>query len=66
MKALWDGLLKMADLNKDKVITIDEWVHVLEKTDKEHEPAWFNDYLTYMFKLFDVSGTRPLLLHSHR
>jgi len=57
MKALWDGLVSMGDRNKDDRIQIDEWVDVLKlgSTDIKLEPKWFLDYMTFMFKLMDVS-----------
>jgi len=60
MKALWDGLISIADKNKDDVISLDEWIDVLKKCDMKNEPKWFNEYLTYMFKLFDVSADNKL------
>jgi len=56
MKALWDGLCKLADTNQDEMISLDEWITLLKSVDPKSEPKWFNDYLTFMFKLFDVSG----------
>lgn len=56
MKALWDGLLKIADKNKDQRIQLDEWIQVLKSSDPKNQSKWLNEYLIYMFKLFDVSG----------
>jgi len=56
MKALWDGLCKIADTNQDEMISIDEWIALLKSVDPKKEPKWFSDYLSFMFKLFDVSG----------
>lgn len=59
MKALWEGLLAIADRNHDKVITIDEWIVLLKEqhpdNPKKGESPWFKDYMTFMFRLFDVS-----------
>jgi len=60
MKALWEGLLKVADQDKNEVISVDEWVNVLKTTNPKNEAKWFHDYMTYMFKLFDVSGDNVL------
>lgn len=57
MKALWDGLCKVADTNHDEMISLDEWVTLLKGVDPKNEPKWFNEYQTFMFKLFDVSST---------
>lgn len=56
LKALWEGLLTIADKNKDQKISVEEWIQVLLNADVKHEPKWMTDYSTYMFKLFDVSG----------
>lgn len=56
LSALWEGLCATADSNKDKIISIDEWVNLLHGTDANHAPKWLDDYATYMFKLFDVSA----------
>uniref|UniRef100_A0A914WG74 EF-hand domain-containing protein n=1 Tax=Plectus sambesii TaxID=2011161 RepID=A0A914WG74_9BILA len=56
MKALWEGLCKMADTNNDQIVSLDEWITLLKGVDPKNEPKWFNEYLTFMFKLFDVSG----------
>jgi hypothetical protein len=71
MKALWEGLKKVgcqvcscpecvgvqeADKNNDELITIEEWIQIIRGTDPKHENPWFMEYLTFMFKLFDVSG----------
>ena len=63
MKALWEGLCKIADTNKDDIVQLDEWITLLKNVDPKNEPKWFNEYLTFMFKLFDVSGT--LLIEPH-
>jgi len=55
MKALWEGLCKIADTNHDDMISLDEWIVLLKGVDPKKEPKWFNEYLTFMFKLFDVS-----------
>jgi hypothetical protein len=58
LKALWEGLVNIADKDKNKIITIDEWIQLLKAQDPSNpksEPKWFNDYLTFLFKLFDVS-----------
>jgi Ca2+-binding EF-hand superfamily protein len=56
MKALWEGLKKEADKNNDELITIEEWITIIRGTDPKHENPWFMEYLTFMFKLFDVSA----------
>lgn len=58
LEALWQGLCKLADSDHDELISLDEWVELLKKVDLKNrtEPRWFNDYQTFMFKLFDVSG----------
>lgn len=38
------------------MISIDEWVTLLAKVDPNKQPKWFNDYSSFMFKLFDVSS----------
>jgi len=60
LQALWDGLLSMADRNKDKVITIDEWIQLMKAQDPKKESKWFDDYMAFMFKLFDVSADKKL------
>jgi len=55
LAALWEGLCKLADADNDQKITIDEWLSVLDKVDPKNEPQWFNNYSSFMFKLFDVS-----------
>jgi len=44
---------------KDERVQIEEWVQVLKigADDPKAEPKWFLDYMTFMFKLMDVSGT---------
>lgn len=61
MKALWEGLVAIADKNKDQKIQLDEWITLLKESDPKKQSKWFNDYLIYMFKLFDVSGMKALL-----
>ena len=61
MKALWDGLKKEADKNNDELISLVEWVTIIKGTDPKHENPWFMEYLTFMFKLFDVSGKLLML-----
>jgi len=56
MKALWEGLCKMADTNHDDIVSLDEWITLLKNVDQKNEPKWFSEYLTFMFKLFDVSA----------
>jgi len=60
MKSLWEGLVGMADSNKDEVIQLDEWVEVLKKSNMQTQPKWFHDYMMFMFKLFDVSADEKL------
>jgi len=62
MKALWDGLLAMGDKNKDERVQIEEWIAVLKigADDQKAEPKWFLDYMTFMFKLMDVSADNRL------
>lgn len=55
LAALWEGLCSIADADKDQLISIDEWIGLLKKTDAKTEPKWFKDYQNFMFKLFDVS-----------
>ncbi|CAD6195730.1 unnamed protein product [Caenorhabditis auriculariae] len=55
LSALWEGLCKLADSDKDQLISIDEWIGLLAKFVHKTEPKWFKDYQNYMFKLFDVS-----------
>lgn len=57
MKALWDGLLTVGDKNSDEKISVDEWVEVLKTTSNNKDVKWFQQYLDFMFKLMDVSGT---------
>jgi len=58
MKALWEGLKLAADKNNDELITIEEWIQIIRGTDPKHENPWFMEYLTFMFKLFDVSDDK--------
>ncbi|UMM18877.1 hypothetical protein L5515_014741 [Caenorhabditis briggsae] len=55
LAALWEGLCSIADADKDQLISIDEWIGLLKKTNAQTEPKWFKDYQNFMFKLFDVS-----------
>lgn len=55
LKALWDGLVTLADRNHDDQVTMDEWIQVLQSGDFQHEPKWFADYGNFIFKLMDVS-----------
>jgi hypothetical protein len=58
LENLWKGLCKVADINRDSLISLDEWVQVLRKVAvKDKDPKkWLDDYAIFMFKLFDVSG----------
>ncbi|KAK0395938.1 hypothetical protein QR680_001498 [Steinernema hermaphroditum] len=59
MEALFQGLCKIADKDHDKLISIFEWIDLLKKVSadvKKNEPKWFIEYLTFLFKLFDVSA----------
>lgn len=58
MEALWQGLCKAADADRDKLISLEEWVGLLRDVMKKHDehPKWLDDYQCFMFKLFDVSG----------
>ena len=57
LEALWEGLQRLADSDGDELVTLEEWVHVLKQVDMKNrtEPKWFNDYMNFMFKLFNVS-----------
>uniref|UniRef100_A0A1I7W7D8 EF-hand domain-containing protein n=1 Tax=Heterorhabditis bacteriophora TaxID=37862 RepID=A0A1I7W7D8_HETBA len=55
LAALWEELCKLADNDEDQLISIEEWIGLLKKTDPKKEPKWFKDYNNFMFKLFDVS-----------
>ena len=35
-------------------------MQIIKGTDPKHENPWFMEYLTFMFKLFDVSGVFAL------
>lgn len=73
LETLWKGLCKVADINKDNLITLDEWIQLLRKVvekikpdyssiqGKEKEPKWLDEYQAFMFKLFDVSGKLHVL-----
>uniref|UniRef100_A0A915CQ87 Uncharacterized protein n=1 Tax=Ditylenchus dipsaci TaxID=166011 RepID=A0A915CQ87_9BILA len=56
LQALWSGLCKLADSDSDQLITLDEWIELLQKVDMKNrnEPRWFDQYQDFMFKLFDV------------
>jgi len=56
LKSLWDGLISLGDKNKDEKIQLDEWIEILKASDPTTEPKWFLQYLTFMFKLMDVSA----------
>uniref|UniRef100_A0A1I7YZJ8 EF-hand domain-containing protein n=1 Tax=Steinernema glaseri TaxID=37863 RepID=A0A1I7YZJ8_9BILA len=59
MEALFEGLCKIADKDNDQLISIFEWIDLLKKVSanvKKSEPKWFIEYLTFLFKLFDVSA----------
>ena len=56
MKRAFNKALPQADKNADELISLEEWVHIIKGTDPKHENPWFMEYLTFMFKLFDVSG----------
>ena len=58
MEALWKGLCRAADSDKNEQILIDEWINLLKPVDIKNrtEPKWFDDYNKFMFKLFDVAG----------
>ena len=55
LKLLWEELLKIADKNADRKISLNEWVNMFAGHDPKHQEAWYLDYATFMFKLFDVS-----------
>ena len=58
LEALWEGLQRMADSNGDSLVTIEEWIAILKKAnikDQKERPKWFGDYMTFMFRLFNVS-----------
>jgi len=65
MNSLWDGLIKLADKNKDQKISLDEWVLML-KLSQGKEPQWFTDYIVFLFKLFDVSADKKLDIEEFR
>uniref|UniRef100_A0A914BXK1 EF-hand domain-containing protein n=1 Tax=Acrobeloides nanus TaxID=290746 RepID=A0A914BXK1_9BILA len=58
MEALWKGLCRAADSDKNEQISIDEWINLLKPVDIKNrtEPKWFDDYNKFMFKLFDVAA----------
>ncbi|KAI6196951.1 Calcium-binding protein [Aphelenchoides besseyi] len=57
LKALWKGLCKAADANRDNLISLDEWIRLLKSVNvQEKLPPWLEKYEKFMFKLFDVSG----------
>jgi len=60
LNSLWEGLMQIADKNKDAIVELDEWINLLKSTDGKMEKAWFANYMTYMFKLFDVSADHVL------
>uniref|UniRef100_A0AC34GSR6 EF-hand domain-containing protein n=1 Tax=Panagrolaimus sp. ES5 TaxID=591445 RepID=A0AC34GSR6_9BILA len=61
LEALWEGLQKLADTKGDApnhdLVTIEEWITILKKSNAKEKtgPKWFTDYMTFMFKLFNVS-----------
>lgn len=52
-----DALIKGAITFQDQLITVVEWITLLKTANEKHDEKWFNDYLTFMFRLFDVSCT---------
>ncbi|TMS35819.1 hypothetical protein L596_003134 [Steinernema carpocapsae] len=59
MEALFEGLCEIADKDHNKLISIHEWIDMLKRVNsdvKKNEPKWFTHYLTFLFKLFDVSA----------
>ncbi|KAI6184028.1 hypothetical protein M3Y97_00552100 [Aphelenchoides bicaudatus] len=57
LESLWSGLCKTVGIGRESIISLDEWVQLLRKVNKnEKEPKWLDDYQAFMFKLFDVSG----------
>ena len=66
LEALWRGLCRLADMDNDELITMDEWIRLMRKSMHDIEAQhfdeiqfhWFNEYQNFMFKLFDVSRRR--------
>lgn len=56
LKQIWDGLVSLADTNKDNKVSMDEWCEMWHQAENQDNPHWQKDYLTYMFKLLDSSG----------
>lgn len=57
LNVLWEELRKTADTNHDDIISMNEWINLLRRSESDILPKWLQDYCGYMFKLFDVSGT---------
>ncbi|KRZ35903.1 Calexcitin-1 [Trichinella pseudospiralis] len=57
MQPLWDGLVELADLNKDEKIQLSEWVDFLKRCEngQNAEMRWIQEYMNFVFQLFDVS-----------
>ncbi|KRY34103.1 Calexcitin-1 [Trichinella spiralis] len=57
MQPLWDGLVELADLNKDEKIQLAEWVDFLKRCEngQSAEMRWIQEYMNFIFQLFDVS-----------
>ncbi|KRZ13503.1 Calexcitin-1, partial [Trichinella zimbabwensis] len=57
MQPLWDGLVELADLNKDEKIQLSEWVDFLKRCEngQSAEMRWIQEYMNFVFQLFDVS-----------
>jgi hypothetical protein len=60
LTSLWNGLVELADKNKDEKIEVNEWITVLKSMSPTSQAKWFTDYSNYMFKLFDVSEDNKL------
>uniref|UniRef100_A0A915L941 EF-hand domain-containing protein n=1 Tax=Romanomermis culicivorax TaxID=13658 RepID=A0A915L941_ROMCU len=62
LKALWLGLLEIADKDNDQRIELQEWLTLMRRTlEMRQSPSgWFEKYGEYMFKLFDVSADNVL------
>uniref|UniRef100_A0A5S6Q8T3 EF-hand domain-containing protein n=1 Tax=Trichuris muris TaxID=70415 RepID=A0A5S6Q8T3_TRIMR len=57
MKPLWNKLVALTDINNDKKIQLTEWCELLKQSslNPKVENDWINEYMEFMFKLFDVS-----------
>ncbi|KJH52083.1 hypothetical protein DICVIV_01785 [Dictyocaulus viviparus] len=55
LAALWEDLCTLADLDEDQLISIDEWIKLLNDENLTKNENWLHKYEQFMFQLFDVS-----------